>query len=225
MYQINVKLPVDGIYMEGTLTLPVKAESLIIFARGNGPYSDGIQKIVKFLQRQGFGTLLYGLSNDEPRNPENLDPDLLAERLIAITLWITSHSEYRSLEIAFLGSGVGAAAALKASGMLGSRSVAVVSCAGRTDLVKKDLKNIFSPVLLIAGEFDFHTIKINREAMKRLNSPKQLIIVPGASHLFEEPGKLDHVIDDINRWLQKYLGVGSPGPEIEYDPTETDNDQ
>lgn len=216
MYEQLLKLPVDGIFIEGTLTLPVKAKSLVIFARGSGRFSDENNILAQHLQRDGFGTLLFNLSSEKEEQHQSVGIDLLTQRLIAVTLWITSHSEFRSLDLAYVGGGTGAAVALKAAAELNSKIRAVVSCGGRTDLVAEDLKKVISPTLLIAGELDFHTIKLNKKALKRLGGSRQMAIIAGASHLFEEPGKLDLVARDLVEWLHKYMRIGEPVPEEEF---------
>lgn len=220
MYEQIIKFPVDGIYMEGNLTLPVKVRSLVIFAQGTGKFSDEYKTLAKYLQQDGYGTLLFNLSDEKEETHHRLDTDLIAQRLVAVTLWITSNSEYRSLDLAYLGSGSGAAIALKAAAELNSKIRAVISCGGRTDLAEDDLEKVISPTLLIVGELDFHTLAVNRHALKLLSGSKELAVIAGASHLFEEPGKLDLVARDIVAWLHKYLRAGEPVPEEEIDASE-----
>lgn len=223
MYEQILKLPVDGIYMEGNLTLPVKAKSLVIFAQGSGEFSSEYETLARHLQQNGFGTLLFQLSNEKEESHQKLGIPLLAQRLVALTLWISSHSEYSSLDLAYLGGGRGAAVALKAAAVLSSTIRAVICCGGRTDLVSKDLKKVICPTLLITGELDFHTIKLNKQAMKLLGGTRQIAIIAGASHLFEEPGKLDLVAKDAIAWLEKYLRVGETVPEEELDSLELES--
>jgi len=223
MYEQLLKLPVNGTYIEGKLTLPVKVRSIVIFAQGGGTFSDEYVALSHFLQREGYGTLLFNLLNEKENNSRQTDINLLAQRLVAVTLWITSNSEYRSLDIAYLGAGKGAAVALKAAAELNSKIRALVSCGGRTDLAAGELKKVICPTLLIAGELDFHTVKLNREALKRLSGSKEMAVIPGASHLFEEPGKLEQVARDIVHWLHKYLRTGDPVPEEELESQELES--
>lgn len=209
MYEINIQLPFNGYHTEGKLCLPVKAQSLILFSHGYGRSSlmPHEQHLALKFQQEGFGTLIFDtldVHKDIPHNKKGLK--LLTQGLLTSTQWLHSHSEYESLDLAFLGSGTGAATALKAASELPSSVVkAIVSLGGQLDLVKTSLNKISCATLLIAGELDFRTLEINKQALDRLKTPKQLAIIPGASHLFDEPDKLNTASNISVSWFKKWL--------------------
>lgn len=209
MYEIIMQLPFNGFYVKGTLALPVKAKSIIIFSHGFGSTfkSPHEQKIAKKLQQEGFGTLVFDLLDQHEELPDEYkDLGLLSRGLITSTEWLHGHSEYKSMDLAFLGSGRGGATALKAATKLGGSVVkAVVSLSGRLDLVRKELSKVPCPTLLIVGELDFQGVNINRDGLKHLKSQKQLAVIPGASHLFEEPDKTNEAAHIAISWFKKYL--------------------
>ncbi|NGP76584.1 alpha/beta hydrolase [Balneolaceae bacterium YR4-1] len=222
MYTSILKLPVENFYLEGEISLPVKAESLIIFSHGSGSsrFSARNNMVARELHKAGFGTLLFDLmSNHEKEDYEKrFNMDLLTRRLVSITLWIYQHSEYTDLDLGYFGSGTGAATALRAAAKLDSMIKAVISRGGRLDLVKdEELKEVKCPTLLIVGELDFHTLKVNRKAFKNMHCTKQLMVVPGASHLIEEPGKMKQVAKGAVTWYSKFLKEGTMDPSLEYE--------
>lgn len=208
MYQINLQLPFDGFHVKGTMTLPVQADSLIILSHGYG-HSHLIvheHRLALKLQQEGFGTLVFDLLDEHEELPASFgDPGVASEGLIASTNWLHSHSEYHSLKLGLLGSGTGAATAVTAAAELGTGIKAMVLLSGRLDLAKAALPKIKSPTLLITGELDFQTVNINKYAQKHLKVPNQLAIVPGASHLFEEPDKLNEAAHIAVPWFKKYM--------------------
>lgn len=222
MYQSTIKLPVDDFYLDGDIELPVQAKSLIIFSHGSGSsrFSPRNRLVAKELHKAGFGTLLCELMGDHEQDNyhRRFDIDMLTRRLVSITTWINSHSEYKEFDLGYFGSGTGAAPALNASAKLAEVIKAVVSRGGRTDLVHVELiPKIQCPVLLIAGELDFHTLRLNRALLKKLGEPKQLMVVGGGSHLLEEPDKLDEVAKATASWFGQYLRKGKMSAEPEYD--------
>lgn len=222
MYKTIVKLPVENFYLEGELSLPVKAKSLIIFSHGSGSsrFSARNRMVAKELHKAGFGTLLFDLMSDHEKEDydKRFDIDLLTRRLVSITLWIYNHAEYADYDLGYFGSGTGAASALRAATQLDSIIKAVISRGGRLDLVTDEkLGAVKSPTLLIVGELDFHTLKLTHNAMKQLRCPYQLMVVPGASHLIEEPGKMKQVANGAVTWYKKYLRAGEMDPSFEYD--------
>lgn len=221
MYKTILKLPVENFFLEGEISLPVKAKSLIIFSHGSGSsrFSPRNRRVAKLLRKAGFGTLLFDLMGKNEKNDyeKRFDLELLTRRLVAITLWIYNHAEYKDLELGYFGSSTGAATALNAAARLDTIIKAVVCRGGRPELVKEQLSEIRCPTLQIVGELDFHALKMNREAAKKLNCPNQVVVVPGASHLFEEPGKMDLVAKDAITWYKKHLKVGPMDPALEYD--------
>lgn len=203
-----LKLPVDGLHLKGELTLPEHAQSLIIFSHGSGSCRMSVKnkQLAAHLQEAGFGTLLFDLlSAREDEEEYRFDIELLARRLSAAAKWIRSHDEYGSLSLAYFGASLGTAAALKSAAQLGPAVTAIVSRGGRPDLTREDLPDVMCPVLLITGEYDWQTLKLNEQALRYLKSPKELFVVPAASHFFEEPGKLDIVARISSNWFKKYM--------------------
>jgi len=208
MYEITMQLPFNGYHVEGRLSLPVKAQSLIIFSHGHGrsTLTPHEHRLALRFQEEGFATLTFDtfdLNNKIPTDSKALH--ILSNGLIATTNWIHSHSEYKSLGLAYFGSGTGAAAAIKAAGEVGAVIRSIVSLSGRMDLVKPELKNVTSPTLLIVGELDFQLVNVNKHALDKLNIAKQLAVVPGASHLFEEADKLNEAAKIAVSWFKKYI--------------------
>lgn len=201
MYEIIPQLPYYGFHAKGTLTLPVKAKSLIIFSHGFNstlPNLHEHQMAQKF-QQEGFGTLIFELLDEHKDLPiEHKEINHLSRGLL---IWLHGHSEYRSLDLAYFGSGSGAAIALKTAAHPAIVKT-VVSLSGRLDLIKEDLKNVSSPTLLMVGELDFQLVKINKQALKHLEVQKQRAVVPGASHLFEEPGKTKEATRIATLWFK-----------------------
>ena len=216
MYEQMLKFPVDETYIEGRLTLPVRASSLVIFAQGSGPFSEEYLTLAEFLQREGVGTLLFNPAYEREERGRRLDIEAKARRLVAVTLWISSNADYRALDLAYLGGGSGAAVAFKAASRLKSIIRAVISCGGKIELATDEIKGVICPTLLVVGELDFHIRALNTRAMKLLCGRHEMAVIPGASHLFEEPGKLDMVANDVISWLHKYVRVGEPVSEEEF---------
>jgi pimeloyl-ACP methyl ester carboxylesterase len=208
MYEIITQLPYNGFHVKGTLTLPVKAKSLIIFSHGfsNNKLNPLMSKMARSFQQEGFGTLIFNLLDEQNQLPiEHKEIIHLSRGLLTSTNWLRSHSQYRSLDLAYFGSGSGAATAIKTTSHSNSIVKTVVSLSGRLDLIKEDLKNVSCATLLIVGELDFRVVKINKQALKHLDVQKQLAVVPGASHLFEEPGKIKKAAQIATSWFRKQL--------------------
>lgn len=217
MYKKTVKLPTDDFHLDGELVIPVKAKSLIIFLSG---YEDQLapanRVLAEHLQNAGYATLLFDLlTKKELAAPESLDIDLLKRRIITITSWLNNHSEYRQFHLAYIGISGGAAPAIRAAAELTTKIRALISISGRTDLAATELPQIACPTLLIAAEFDFHVIKVNQEAVHLLNAPKNLAIIPGASHSFTEPKKIELVAEASAAWFRKHLPGGIKKEETE----------
>lgn len=196
--------------LEGILAIPKDAFGLVIFAHGSGSsrFSPRNQFVAQELRRGGIATLLFDLLEQwEAEDREKVfDVELLAERLMFATDWALLDAETRSLNLGYFGASTGAAAALIAAAELGNVIKAIVSRGGRPDLAMDYLVNVTSPTLLIVGGADWPIIPLNREAYDILPGPKELVIIPGASHLFEEPGALDEVARLAREWFKKYLG-------------------
>jgi putative phosphoribosyl transferase len=190
--------------------VPAAASALVVFAHGSGSsrLSPRNMAVAEALNGQGMATLLFDLlTPDEEQNRANVfDIPLLAERLIAVVGWIDRQPELARLPLGLFGASTGAAAALVAAARLGSRVGAVVSRGGRPDLAAAALDDVTAATLLIVGGLDFVVIELNEQAFARLKAPKAFEIVPGATHLFPEPGTLDVVIKQAARWLKTHLG-------------------
>ena len=193
----------------GGLNLPDRADALVVFAHGSGSsrFSPRNRAVAAALNRRGIATLLFDLlvpaEEDDRRNV--FDIPLLADRLALAVRWIDGEHEIAPLPLGLFGASTGAAAALVAAARLGDRIGAVVSRGGRPDLAGDALAQVTAPTLLIVGGADCGVIELNEDAFARLAGPKELEIVPGATHLFEEPGALEAVMEVAARWFQRWL--------------------
>jgi putative phosphoribosyl transferase len=207
----DVRIPPVG--LAGTLRIPKEARTFIAFAHGSGSsrFSPRNMAVAEGLNAQGFGTLLFDLltSEEEADRSNVFDITLLAERLVDAMIWLDRESRASHRPLGLFGASTGAAAALAAAARLGDRIGAVVSRGGRPDLAGKILDQIRTPTLLIVGGADHGVIELNEEALTHLKGPKALQIVPGATHLFPEPGALEAVIDHAARWFACYLAASS----------------
>jgi putative phosphoribosyl transferase len=201
-----VKIPVDSVILEGILSLPQKAKGIVIFAHGSGSshLSPRNQYVAQVLQQAHIGTLLFDLlTQEEDENYEmRFHIPLLTRRLIAATQWLQKQQQ---LPLGYFGASTGAASALMAAAELGDEIRCVVSRGGRPDLAMPQLKNVLSPTLLIVGGLDTEVIELNQQAYAQLQVEKELAIVPGATHLFEEPGTLEQAAHLAKAWFMKYL--------------------
>lgn len=209
----NLSISSNGnTFIQGTLKLPAHADTLVIFSPGIGSnrLSPENNIIASELLNSGYATFLYDL-NTEKKSLENnlrLHTELLTSRLKIITRWFTNHMEFTHLNLAYFGTSTGSASAIKASIDLRGAVKAIISRGGRPDLVDENLLPLVKcPILFIVGEFDFKVIKLTKIAYGKLTCEKQIAIVPGASHLFEEEGKLEEVTKHAIHWLQKYVPV------------------
>jgi len=195
--------------LEGSLAIPPGAPGLVLFAHGSGSsrYSPRNKFVAQTLRESGIGTLLIDLlTREEDTLYENrFDIDLLTLRLEMATGWLSEDSETRGLRIGYFGASTGAAAALRAAANLGPVIGAVVSRGGRPDLALSFLGHVRSPTLLIVGGLDHMVIELNQQAYNELKAEKELIIIPGASHLFEEPGALEEVARLASEWFRRHL--------------------
>jgi putative phosphoribosyl transferase len=205
--QVLIKL--DTVVLEGTLGLPAAAESAVIFAHGSGSsrLSPRNTFVAGVLQRSGIGTLLFDLlTKEEDRNYERrFDIDLLARRLAGATRWLRERPEAEGMALGYFGASTGAAAALQGAALMGKEIKAVVSRGGRPDLAMPYLDRVVAPTLFIVGERDLEVLQLNRQALARLVAEKELAIVAGATHLFEEPGTLAQAADLAKNWFVRYL--------------------
>jgi len=196
----------------GILGLPEGARGVVAFAHGSGSgrFSPRNQYVARVLREGGIGTLLMDLLEEWESDDRSkvFDIPLLAERLIGATAWLREDSETRDLAIGYFGASTGAAAALEAAAKSDLPISAIVSRGGRPDLAMEYLPQVKAPTLLIVGGDDQPVISMNREAFERLTCEKEMVIVPGASHLFEEPGALEEVARLAREWFAKYLAGG-----------------
>lgn len=204
-----VKIPADSVEMEAMLEIPKGAKGIVLFAHGSGSgrLSPRNNFVANILQDNNLATLLMDLlTKEEDEIYENrFNIELLTERLMAATRWLQKQKETKKLIIGYFGSSTGATAALEAAAKLGSLIKAVVSRGGRPDLAKKVLNKVKTPTLLIVGGNDFGVIELNQEAYDLLEIEKKLEIIPGATHLFEEPGALEKVAHLAAEWFKKHL--------------------
>jgi dienelactone hydrolase len=182
---------------------------VVAFAHGSGSsrHSPRNTFVAQVLRSAGLGTLLFDLlTKEEDMTYETrFDIDLLTRRLEAATHWLRKQAQTKTLGIGYFGASTGAAAALRAAAALGSVIGAVVSRGGRPDLARSALEHVHAPTLLIVGGEDHMVIDLNQQAYARLHGEKQLVIIPGASHLFEEPGTLQEVARVASEWFMRYL--------------------
>jgi putative phosphoribosyl transferase len=209
-----ILLPKSDRTLAGDLAVPENATGLVIFAHGSGSsrHSPRNRHVAAILNRHGLATLLLDLlTPEEELDRRNVfDIPLLAERLLAATAWAKEQPELGGLPIGYFGASTGAAAALSAAADAGDRISAVVSRGGRPDLAAPRLPDVRASVLLVVGGHDPVVLNLNREALDRLRCPAELKIVPGATHLFEEPGALDDVARLATDWFRRHLAARTP---------------
>ena len=199
-----------GLLLRGELTLPDAAAGLVVFAHGSGSsrFSPRNRAVARDLVAAGYATLLFDLlTPEEERDRANVfDIALLAERLLATTRWLEQQDAVAGLPFAYFGASTGAAAALAAAAHAGERLRAVISRGGRPDLAP-ELGAVRAPTLLIVGGADPQVLELNIAAQRRLRCPNELVIVPGATHLFEEPGALEEVSRLAAEWLETHVAT------------------
>jgi len=213
----EVRIPTHAVVLEGDLQCPPEARSIILFAHGSGSgrHSPRNQSVARSLRAKGLGTLLFDLLTreeealDQATGHLRFDIELLCERLMDATRWVLSTTDLGGPAIGYFGASTGAGAALMAAAELGESIGAVVSRGGRPDLAAVALPRVKSPTLLIVGGLDDAVIKLNEQALALLRSEKRFRIVPGASHLFEQPGTLAEVARLAGEWFERYLRTRS----------------
>ena len=210
----DISIPIDGIELEGSLAIPSQAAGLVMFAHGSGSsrHSPRNRRVAAFLNERGLATLLFDLLTateeqiDAADATLRFDVDMLAERLVSATdSMIASRRAPRP--IGYFGGSTGAAAALIAAARRPAQIAAVVSRGGRPDLAVGSLAAVRAPTLLIVGGADTWVLKANREAATRLTVPHEIAVVPGATHLFEEPGALDEVARLAASWFVDHFAL------------------
>lgn len=206
-----VRIPVNGVELEGALVVPPAARGIVLFAHGSGSsrHSPRNNFVAETLRAAGVGTLLMDLltKREDAIQQTRFDIDLLSWRLERATQWLMEEPRVQSLDIGYFGASTGAAAALNAAATFSSLIGAVVSRGGRPDLATAALGSVQAPTLLIVGALDDVVIELNRKAYERLKAEKHLAIVPGATHLFEEPGTLQEVARLAAAWFRRHLGA------------------
>jgi pimeloyl-ACP methyl ester carboxylesterase len=211
----GVTLSIDPVHLSGDLVVPDRPGAVVVFAHGSGSsrLSPRNVAVASRLNDAGLGTLLFDLLTPEEGEDRSLvfDIELLAGRLVAAARWVGRWPALRSAPIAFFGASTGAAAALVGAAMLGREVVAVVSRGGRPDLAAAALDRVSAPTLLIVGGEDREVLELNRDAARRLGGESRVEVVPGAGHLFEEPGALERVADLAAEWFSGHL-AGGPDP-------------
>ena len=208
-----VRVPAAGAMLEGNLATSPNASGVVLFAHGSGSsrHSPRNRAVARALNEGGLATLLVDLltpaeeSVDEQTGQLRFDIGLLADRLVDAADWLTANEETRSLPIGLFGASTGGGAAIVAAAQRPNTVRAVLSRGGRPDLAGAALSRVRAPTLLIVGGRDYPVIELNREAFERLRCEKKLEIVPGASHLFEEPGALQEVARLARDWFRKFL--------------------
>ena len=210
----EITIDAGKVRLNGTLALPAGAAGLVLFAHGSGSsrHSPRNRYVAQVLQAGGIGTLLFDLLTNEEEAVDQysaelrFDIGLLAERLVGATQWVRNQAELRGLKLGYFGASTGAAAALVAAAQLPKEISAVVSRGGRPDLAEDALDAVRAPTLLIVGGDDEPVIGMNRQAMARLlHAEKEIVIIPGATHLFEEPGTLEKVAHLAAEWFSKHF--------------------
>lgn len=207
------QIPAGRIKLEGELSIPAGATGVVLFAHGSGSsrHSPRNQFVARTIREAGVGTLLFDLLTQEEEVIDSrmrqlrFDIEFLAERLLNATNWIREQSNTGDLSIGYFGSSTGGGAALVAAAEPGEVIGAVVSRGGRPDLAGDALLRVTAPTLLIVGGRDYPVIEMNQEAYAQMRCEKELSIVPGATHLFEEPGALEEVAQLAADWFRKYL--------------------
>ena len=215
-----VSIPLDdrGTDLDGDLAIPIGATGLVVFVHGSGSsrFSPRNRAVAASLRDRGIGTLLFDLLTEQEEMRDNrtaelrFDIELLRKRLVQVTDWLAHHERAAGLQLGYFGASTGAAAALLAAADRPGRVRAVVSRGGRPDLAADALADVMAPTLLIVGGADDMVIELNQQAYAQLRCEKQLALVPGATHLFEEPGTLEKVSELAGEWFARHF---SPAAE------------
>jgi len=214
--QAAVSIPAAGVRLGAEMHIPSGASGIVAFAHGSGSsrHSPRNRFVAGELLKSGLATLLLDLlEEDEAQDRDNVfDIELLASRLLGVSTWLSNNPATRSLRIGYFGASTGAAAALVAAAREPAKVSALVSRGGRPDMALRWLPAVKAPTLLIVGELDVPVLGWNEDAYRRLTTDKELVIVPGATHLFEEPGALEEVARHACRWFARYLSPQAARP-------------
>jgi len=209
----DVRIPINGISLDGDLRLPADPLGVVVFAHGSGSsrFSSRNKAVAEIIRDMGVGTLLFDLLTKEEESVDvytrhlRFDISLLAERLIAVVDWLNVQEITAALPVGLFGASTGGGAALAAAAKLGERINAIVSRGGRPDLAGDALPLVKAPTLLLVGALDDVVIELNRSAIAKMRCHTELKIIPGATHLFEEPGALDLVANLAGEWFFEHL--------------------
>jgi len=205
----TIEIPLNQVVLKGNLFIPENARALVLFSHGSGSsrLSPRNNYVAGVLQHEGLATLLFDLLTEEEDRlyKTRFNIDLLTQRLIEVTEWIKTQKETKGLQLAYFGASTGAASALSAAAYFGDEITAVVSRGGRPDLAMSELYKVTAPTLLIVGGWDKVVIVLNQKAYGNLRCEKKLEIIPGATHLFEESGKLEAAAAISAKWFTKHL--------------------
>jgi putative phosphoribosyl transferase len=213
MYK-KLKISLDPVSLEGDLAFPDDAIGLVIFSHGSGSsrFSPRNNFVAQQLQRARIATFLFDLLTEEEDQDYSMrfNIELLSQRLIKVTKQLLKSEELKDLPVGFFGASTGAASALIAASQLHDNICAVVARGGRPDLAAAYLSRVNAPTLLIVGGLDIEVIRLNQQALNSLRTKKQLKIIDGASHLFEEPGTLEQVAELSREWFIQYFSIKNP---------------
>jgi len=206
----TVHIPAGEVELDGELILPPSARGVVLFAHGSGSsrFSPRNTYVAEVLQQRGIGTLLFDLLTREEDQDyaTRFDIALLTRRLLAATVWLQSNPKTQAMHLGYFGASTGAAAALQAAAQMGDKIAAAVSRGGRPDLAgEAALSHVTAPTLLIVGGADYGVIELNQQAYALMNCEKKLTLIPGATHLFEEPGTLQQAAHSAADWFVQYL--------------------
>lgn len=209
MEKLALDIPLSAVTLKGDLIIPENATAIVVFSHGSGSsrFSSRNIMVAELIQQNNMGTFLFDLlTEEEDEIYENrFNIDLLSDRLIEATQWLMEYESSKDLPIGYFGASTGAASALRAAAHFKEKIKAVVSRGGRPDLAMNELPEVTAPTLLIVGGLDVPVIGMNKMALDNLESVKEMKIVSGATHLFEEPGKLLEVADLAINWYKNYL--------------------
>lgn len=213
--QTRADIEVDVGRLDGTLTVPQGAKGLVLFAHGTGSgrLSPRNSFVASVLHERGIATLLFDLLTpaEDTEYRTRFDIELLTQRLAVATRWAQAQSSATRLPLGYFGASTGAAAALRVANLLGDAARAVVSRGGRPDLAGADeLAKVRAPTLLLVGGRDTPVIALNRDAFAKLSCEKQLRVIPGAGHLFEEPGTIEQIAQQAADWFEQHVPPSSP---------------
>ena len=217
-----VKVTIGKVTLEGDLCIPPDVAGVVVLVHGSGSsrLSPRNRYVAQIIRQVGLATLLFDLLTPEEEAVDiqtgryRFDIRLLANRLIGATAWLKQNAETEHMNIGYFGASTGAAAALLATAEHPDDVAAVVSRGGRPDLARPALPYVKSPTLLIVGGRDLPVMAMNRDAANELKVDKKLVVIPGATHLFEEPGTLEEAAKLASNWFVNYLTRKSPAPPV-----------